>query len=418
MDDPFLYGLLFILLLIFLIFKSAFSAINPLLLELDKKKQNYHFRILSFISKKIIEFSIAINICYFIVLTILIILLKNDFLVISKTFSPLLYTLFFIISVGLIIFPAIIAIPKTIGEYFSNDIINISAIPLMVIYVIFFPFTKLVLLLSNAPFRIIYNQEINLDQELHFDKDDLNKLVTESQKHVAANEEVDAEIKLFKNALEFSEIKIRECMIPRTEITAVELNDVEKEIKDKFISSGYSKILIYRDSIENIIGYIKSKSLFFSAELKKNIKHIKYFPESMPANKLLRYFIRTGQNIAVVVDEFGGTSGIITIEDILEEIFGEIQDEHDTEDLYEKKLSESDYILSGRFEIDYLNEKYNLNIPESDEYETIAGFILYHTESLPRINDKITIENFNFNILKVSDTRVDLVKLEISSQQA
>ena len=418
MDDPFLYGLLFILLLIFLIFKSAFSAINPLLLELDKKKQNYHFRILSFISKKIIGFSIAINICYFIVLTILIILLKNDFLVISKTFSPLLYTLFFIISVGLIIFPAIIAIPKTIGEYFSNDIINISAIPLMVIYVIFFPFTKLVLLLSNAPFRIIYNQEINLDQELHFDKDDLNKLVTESQKHVAANEEVDAEIKLFKNALEFSEIKIRECMIPRTEITAVELNDVEKEIKDKFISSGYSKILIYRDSIENIIGYIKSKSLFFNTELKKNIKHIKYFPESMPANKLLRYFIRTGQNIAVVVDEFGGTSGIITIEDILEEIFGEIQDEHDTENLYEKRLSENDFILSGRFEIDYLNEKYNLNIPESDEYETIAGFILYHTESLPRINDKITIDNFNFNILKVSDTRVDLVKLEISSQQA
>lgn len=419
MDDPFLYGLLILLLLLFLILKSAFSAINPLQLEVDKKKHRYHFRILHFISQKIIEFSVAVNICYFITLALLIYFAKEDLSAISSTINTALYLVIFVVSIGLLIFPVIIILPKTVGEYFSSNIINTLAIPLIVVYFIFFPVIKIMLFLSNAPFKILYNEDITLDQKLHFNKDDLNKFVSDSQKHTAKNEDVDAEVKLFKNALEFSEIKIRECMIPRTEIVAVEINQIETEIREKCISSGHSKVLVYRDSIENIIGYIKSKSLFYPGDnFKKNIKNIKYFPESMPANKLLRYFIRSGHNIAVVVDEFGGTSGIITIEDILEEIFGEIQDEHDNEDLYEKQLTKHDYVFSGRIEIDHLNEKYNLNIPESEEYETIAGFILYHTESLPSMNDEITIENFKLSILKVSNTRVELVKLEILSEQS
>lgn len=419
MDDPFLYGLLFLLLLLFLILKSAFSAINPLQLEVDKKKHNYHFRILHFISKKITEFSVVVSICYFITLALLIYFAKQDLQAVSNTLNTALYLLLFVVSIGLLIFPVIIILPKTIGEYFSNNIINAFAIPLIVIYIIFFPFIKVILFLSNAPFKILYNEDLKLNQKLHFNKDDLNKFVSDNQKHTAKNEDIDAEVKLFKNALEFSEVKIRECMIPRTEIVAVELNQIEKEIREKFISSGHSKVLIYRESIENIIGYIKSKSLFYREDnIRKNIKNIKYFPESMPANKLLRYFIRSGHNIAVVVDEFGGTSGIITIEDILEEIFGEIQDEHDTEYLYEKKLNECTYILSGRMEIDHLNEKYNLKIPESEEYETIAGFILFHTESLPGIKEVITIENFKISILKVSNTRLELIKLEILSEQS
>lgn len=418
MDDPFLYGLLILLLLLFLILKSAFSAINPLQLEVDKKKHRYHFRILHFISQKIIEFSVVVNICYFITLALLIYFAKNDLYFISNV-NTILYLIIFVVSIGLLVFPVISILPKTIGEYFSNNIINALAIPLIVIYILFFPIIKIILFLSNAPFKILYNEDITLDQKLHFNKDDLNKFVSDSEKHTSNNEDVDAEVKLFKNALEFSEIKIRECMIPRTEIVAVELSQVETEIREKFVTSGHSKVLVYRNSIENIIGYIKSKSLFYYEDnLKQNIKSISYFPESMPANKLLRYFIRSGHNIAVVVDEFGGTSGIITIEDILEEIFGEIQDEHDNEDLYEKKLTEHDYIFSGRIEIDYLNEKYNLKIPESEEYETIAGFILFHTESLPNINDQITIENFKIGILKVSNTRLELVKLEILAEHS
>jgi len=416
MDDPFQYGLLLFILLLFIILKSAFGSINPLQLELDKKKKNYHIKTLSFISEKTAEFSIVINLCYYITLAIFIELLSNDLMVYFQTTSPVLFLLVFIIVVGLILFPALILLPKTFGEYFSHQIINLLAVPLLLIYILLYPFLLLTLLFSRTPLKIFYNNDITLVQRLNFSKEDLNKLLEDSQKHSSNSDELDAEIRLFQNALEFSEVKLRECMIPRTEITAVEINEIDDEIQQQFIASGYSKILVYRDNIENIIGYIKSKSLFHDhTELKKHIKNIKYFPESMPANKLLRNFIKSGQNIAVVVDEFGGTSGIITIEDILEEIFGEIQDEHDTEDLYEKKLSETDYILSGRIEIDYLNEKYDINIPESEDYETIAGFILYHIESLPRINDKITIDEFTLSILKVTETRVNLVKLEISA---
>jgi len=418
MDDPLIFGLLIFLLLLFLTLRSAFRSINQMQLELDKNKLNYHSKILNFISKRTIDFSITINICYFITLVLTILVLSSSFYSYFNAFNSSLLLFIFAITVGVLIYPGLKIFPKTFGDYFSNEIINFSAIILLIIYIIVFPITKLVLLLSNAPIRILYNESIQSENNLDFKKEDLNKLVEESQKHLPDDEVINSEIKLFKNALEFPETKIRECMIPRNEISAIEINDINKELKQKFISTGFSKILIYKETIDDIIGFIKSKTLFKSkSHFKKNIRGIKYFPETMPANKLLRHFIRTGQSIAVVVDEFGGTSGVITIEDILEEIFGEIQDEHDTEELYEKELSENDFIFSGRLEIDYLNEKYNLNIPENEEYETIAGFILNFTESLPKINDNIKIETFNFTILKVSDTRVELVKLEILSKQ-
>jgi len=419
MDDPFIYGLLFLLLLIFLTLKSAFSSINQLQLELDKTKLNYHTRILNFISKRPAEFSVVINICFYLVLIAFILILRNDCIsfLTFKHFS--IFNAVFLILIGILFFPGLIILPKTFGEYFSNEIVNFSAIPIIIIYTLLYPFTKLILLLSNAPVELIYKERINENPRIDFNKEDLNKLVQDSQKHMTEDDEIDNEVKLFKNALEFSEVKIRECMVPRNEITAIEVDDIENDLKSKFIETGYSRILIYKDNIENIIGFIKSKSLFFSnSDFKNNLKRINYFPESMQANKLLRHFIKAGENIAVVVDEFGGTSGIITIEDILEEIFGEIQDEHDTEDLFEKKLAEDDFVFSGRLEIDYINDKYHINIPENEEYETIAGFILHHTESLPKSNDEILINPFKIRVLKVSDTRLELIKLEIISDQS
>lgn len=419
MDDPFIYGLLFVLLLLFLTLKSAFNSLNELQLELDKKKANYHSKILTFISHKTNEFSIVVNICYFFILSLSVLILRINLIHIFPSINHLLFILLFIFIIGLIAFPVLKIIPQTLGEYFPNEIINILAVFLIIVYILLFPITKFLLILSNTPFKIVYNDDIRTNHKINFNKEDLNKFVSVNQKHSSRNEDVNAEIKLFKNALEFADIKLRECMIPRTEIIAVEIDDLEEEIKAKFILTGYSKILVFKDSIENILGFIKSKSLFnINKNLKNEIRNIKFFPESMPANKLLRFFISSGQNIAVVVDEFGGVSGIVTIEDILEEIFGEIKDEHDSEDLFEKKLSEKDFIFSGRLETDYINEKYSLNIPENENYETIAGFILYHTENLPKINDQIIIEDFNFTILKVSETRVELVKLEISSIQA
>ena len=415
MDDPFIYGLLFFLLLLFLTLKSAFSSINQLQLELDKAKVNYHSKILSYISKKTTEFAVTVHICFFLTLIAFIFILRADSIELFQSSSSSLFNLTFVFVLGILIFPGLITVPKTIGEYFSNEIINLSAIPIVIIYILLFPITKLILILSNLTVKLIYKKNIGNNHKLDFNRDDLNKLVYDRQKHMEDDEEVDAEVKLFKNALEFSDVKIRECMIPRNEITAIELDHMDEEIKSKFIETGYSKILIYRDTIENIIGYVKSKSMFSTeSNYKNNIRAIKYFPESMPANKLLKYFIKAGQNIAVVVDEFGGTSGIVTIEDILEEIFGEIQDEHDTEYLYEKKLSDSDYVFSGRLEIDYLNERYHLNIPVNEEYETIAGFVIYHAERLPKANDEIEINPFKFKILKVSETRLELLKLELT----
>lgn len=418
MDNPFIFGLLFFFILLFLTLKSAFNSINELQLELDKKKTNYYSKILTFISTRTSDFSITINIYFFFTLTLSVYILIKHLPPQFQSPDHLIFFVIFSIIIGIIIFPLIQILTQTIGEYFANEIINLLAFFLITIYILILPVTKIVLLITSTPFRIIYKNDIRTTQKIYFDKEDLNRFLTENQNHSSKNEETDAEIKLFKNALEFADIKIRECMIPRTEIIAVEISDLEKELKEKFIQTGYSRILIFKDTIENITGFIKSKSLFkLDVDLRDEIRDIPFFPETFPANKLLRFFIQTGQNLAVVVDEFGGVSGIVTIEDILEEIFGEITDEHDSVNLFEKKLSEQDFIFSGRLETDYLNEKYDLNIPENDDYETIAGFILYHTENFPKINDQITIENFKFTILKVSETRVELVKLVITSTQ-
>jgi CBS domain containing-hemolysin-like protein len=249
-----------------------------------------------------------------------------------------------------------------------------------------------------------------------FNKEDLNNLVNEHTNEFSDKEQ-NSEIRLFKNTLQFSKTKIRECMVPRTEIIAIELNESKEELKKKFIKTGLTKIVAYKDTIDNIVGFIKSKSIFFFENtLDHSIKTLPIFPESMSASKLLRFFIATGQNMAVVVDEFGGTSGLITTEDILEEIFGEISDEHDSDDLYEKQLTQTEFIFSGRIEIDHINEKYELNFPVDDEYETIAGYILHHTEHIPNTNEVIHIGYFTFKILKVSETRLELLKLEIKPQ--
>jgi CBS domain containing-hemolysin-like protein len=418
MDDPFIYGLLVLLLLLFLILKSAFNSVNEIQLELDKKKANYHSKILSLISRKTNEFSVANTILYYSILTILVILLRADMSDLFQHFNTLLFFLLFGFVIGLIVFPFIIIIPKTLGEYFPNEIINLFAVFLMTIYILVFPILKIALFLSNTTLNKVDRLDLLTNRKTDFSKDDLNKFVSDIQKHSLKNEDINSEIRLFQNALDFADIKVRECMIPRNEITAIEINNLE-ELKAKFIFTGYSKILVFKDSIEDIVGFINSKSLFnMNLDLRNEIKSIQFFPETMPASKLLHFFIKSGQKIVAVVDEFGGISGIITIEDILEEIFGEMKDEHDSEDLFEKKLSEKDFVFSGRLEIDYINEKYEINIPENEEYETLAGYILNHTESFPGIKDQITIEQFRFTILKVSETRVDLVKLEILSSQA
>src|SRR6056297_423879 len=417
MDDPFLYGLLFFLTLFFSALKTAFNALNHLQLEVDKGKNNFYSKTLHFISKNLWDFSLAIVICYSIIFIIFIYFINYELSTLLKPFH-LHYTLGYWIKVffiSFIIIPIIEILPQAFGKIFANKLINSLALIIFLIYILSYPITRILTAISSITIKILFNDKFKKTKNEKFSIEDLNKLVIDNEDSKTNHQKVTSEIKLFKNALEFSDIKLRECMIPRTEIVAIEIDDTLDELKEKFINTGLSKILIYRDSIDNIIGYIKSKDLFtWDNNFKKYIKNLPVFPESMQANKLLRHFIRTGQQLAIVVDEFGGTSGIITIEDILEEIFGEIKDEHDVIEHYEKKLNDSHFIFSGRLEIDYINDKYDLNMPENDEYETIAGFILYHTESIPKINDQIIIENLKFSILKVTNTRVELIKLEIN----
>ena len=255
-----------------------------------------------------------------------------------------------------------------------------------------------------------------IHQNLVFSRIDLDEFVNETDEN--RNEKqlsLETEVKLFKNALDFSKVKLREIMVPRTEIEMLEIKADISELRQKFVETGYSRILFYDDNIDNIVGYIHSSVILQNpTTIKPYLKNLLIVPESMPANKLLSTFIKEHRSIAIVVDEFGGISGIVTSEDILEEIFGEIEDEHDTSDIIEKKISENEYIFSARSEIDLLNEKYFFDLPETEEFETLAGLILYHHESIPKMNSIIKIGKFHFKILKASSTKIELVKLTVS----
>lgn len=247
---------------------------------------------------------------------------------------------------------------------------------------------------------------------------DLDNYLREGTSSVEKRAEVDHEIQIFKNALDFSSVKARECMVPRTEIIAMNEDCSIEELKQKFIKTRLSKILIYSKSIDNIIGYIYSKELFKKPENVRSILlPVSVVPESMAASEVLTVFIQQHKSIALVVDEFGGTSGMLTIEDVMEEIFGEIEDEHDKEEMTEKQISETEFIFSARLETDYVNQKYLIQLPILDNFETIGGLIMHYHENIPKINEEIQIENFHFTITAASRTRIDQVNLKIQEQE-
>ena len=232
-----------------------------------------------------------------------------------------------------------------------------------------------------------------------------------------SKEEQDAEheIKIFQNALDFSTVKLRDCMIPRTDIVAADENTPIAELKQKFIDTGVSKIIVYNEDIDNVIGYVHSKELFKNPpSVQSMINQLTFVPETMSGNRMMQLFMQERRSIAIVVDEYGGTSGLLTLEDLIEEIFGEIEDEHDKDNLVERQINENEYLFSGRLEIEYLNETFHLNIPEMDDYDTLAGFILYHHLNLPLAGEMVQIEPYTFIIRKVTNTRIDLVQMTIN----
>jgi CBS domain containing-hemolysin-like protein len=307
-------------------------------------------------------------------------------------------------------------LPKTLFRLKPNLALNIFAIPVGIFYLLFYPITWFTMEISRLLLRKVFKTEIVQEQEqLVFGRVDLNKFIGESEASAGeVSETVENEIKLFKNALDFSKVKLRECLVPRPEIEAVEVDTPMDDLRQRFIETGFSKIIVFNESIDNVIGYFHSSDLFHNQEnIKTSLRKVIFVPETMEASKLLTKFLHEHKSLAVVVDEFGGTAGIVTTEDILEEIFGEIEDEHDTVELVERKIDDKHYIFSGRMKIDQINEKYFLGLPVDDNYETIAGYILHQYGSIPTMNTIIDIDKFQFKVLRGSKTRIELIELKI-----
>ncbi len=390
----------------------AFVSSNKLRFELDKKQQNLTSSILTifykhpqnFISTMLVGNNIALVIYGLLMVRLLnpwLDFLGNQFLI---TFIQTIIATIIVIFTGEFL-------PKTIFRVSPNLWLRLFSWLLYFFYIILYPISHLSSWLSLKFIRLFRIQLGQQQQDETFSRIDLNYLIQESYMNGEDEDTIDNEVKIFQNALDFSKVKLRDCSVPRTEIIALDYNTDLNTLKQTFIETGLSKIPIYKGDIDNIIGYIHSSEMFeHQNDWKKFINPIPIVPESMAAQKLMKLLMQQKKSIAVVVDEFGGTAGIITLEDILEEIFGEIQDEHDLIVHVAEKTSENEYLLSGRLEVENANLKFGLDIPESDNYETIAGFILHYHQHFPKLNEVLRIGNFTIKCIKVTNSRIELVK--------
>ena len=305
-------------------------------------------------------------------------------------------------------------LPKSIFKSNANRLLTAFAFPAFIFYILLWPISKLSTTLSHVLMRIAGVKVERGSVDEIFSKIDLDHLVQSSIEKAKDESQIDDDVKIFQNALEFPDTKVRDCMVPRTEICAVEYDSSVADLKNAFIESGKSKIIVYREDIDHIIGYIHSSEMFRDADNWHNgIQNMPFVPETMPANKLMQTFMLKKKTLGVVIDEFGGTSGIVSLEDIVEEIFGDIEDEHDNSNYVAKQISENEFILSARLEIDKVNEKFNIKLPESEEYMTIGGLILNYYQSFPKLNEVVTIGDFEFKIVKNTMTKIELVRLKV-----
>ncbi|GAA4289893.1 hemolysin family protein [Aestuariibaculum suncheonense] len=304
-------------------------------------------------------------------------------------------------------------LPKVFFQIYANTLIKTLAVPAYVFYLLFSVISEFVIWISDFVLKYVFKTEGDQIQ-LAFTKLELGNYISEQMESVEAHEEVDSEIQIFQNALEFSEVKAREVMVPRTEITAIEIKDSLKNLNALFTETGFTKILVYKETIDDIVGYVHSFELFKKPkDIKAMVLPVEFVPETVLIKDVLSLLIKKRKSIAVVLDEYGGTSGIMSVEDIVEELFGEIEDEHDTIDLIEEKHEDDTYTFSARLEVDYINETYKLNLPEGDNYETLGGLIVNHTQEIPSQDEVVKIDSFQFSILEVSNTKIDLIQLKI-----
>ena len=394
----------------------AFVSVDKLRLEMDRKPGitssilSHFFRHSSnFISTMLVGNNIAIVIYGILMAQILdkYILgdIGNEFVVLFL--QTVISTLIIIVTGEFL--------PKTFFKMNPILMLRIFAVPLYILYIILYPISKFASMLSYVLLRM-FGQKVNRDvEEKAFGKVDLDYFVSSSIENAENEDNLGAEVKIFQNVLDFSSVKLRDCMVPRTEILALDVKTPVEELISTFIESGNSRIIVFDGNIDNILGYIHSAEMFRNRNnWIKSIKTMPIVPETMSAQRLMKKFIKDKQNMAVVVDEFGGTSGIITLEDLVEEIFGEIEDEHDNSNYVCKKVGDNEYVLSGRLEIERVNELFDLGLPESDDYLTIGGLILDRYQSFPKLHETVEIDKYSFKIIKVAATKIELVRLKVN----
>ena len=411
-------------LLIAMVFSAFFSGMeiafvssSKLRFEVDKSNRSLSGKLLSvfydnpnnYISTMLVGNNIAL-VVYGIMMSRII----DGFLIQHITDNPALLLCVDTVISTLIILVVGEFLPKTIFKINPNATLRFFALPTFLIYYILYPISQF----ATACVRVImrlFGIRLNKENSTKaFTKMDLDYFIQSSIRQGNGNENVDTEVKIFQNALDFSNLRIRDCMIHRTEIEAVDKNTSAEELMRVFVETGFSKIIVYEDTIDNVIGYIHSSEMFKrTASWQEQICKMPFVPESMQAQKLMEQFLQQKKSLAVVVDEFGGTAGIISLEDIVEELFGEIEDEHDVDDYIAKRNDDGSYLLSARLEIERVNEIFGLHLPVSDEYQTIAGFILYRYKNFPKMHEVIQIDRFKLKIMKVESNRIELVTLKV-----
>ena len=395
----------------------AFITSNKLYFELEKMQGSWSSSVISKLSKNSSQFittmlignNIALVVYGIFMGELIITLLFPEFL--SVDTYPIWVLLVQTIISTLVILVTAEFMPKAIFRIYANELLSAFAIPAYIIFQLFYFVSSFVVWLSKAALHLFTGNKVE-EKDNEFRKVDLGNYISEQLDQVDDDEEMDVEIQMFQNALEFNEVKARECMIPRTEVIGIEVGDSIEKLNKLFVSTGKSKIIIYNEDVDDVLGYVHSFEMFKKPkDIKSILLPVEFVPETLPVNELLGTFIKKRKSIAIVLDEYGGTSGLVTMEDIVEELFGEIEDEHDSLDLTEIELSENEYLLSARLEIDYLNEKYSLGLEEDDNYETIGGLLLFHLQDIPEKNQIIQIDNITITVTKVSNNKIVELKL-------
>lgn len=398
----------------------AYIASNKVYLGIEKMQDTFVSRVLVKLTKNPSKFIAAMLIGNNIALVIYGFLMSNLVLRFLEVQS-LDYPFWLVFFIQIAITSAIIILtseflPKIFFQIYANTLIKFLAVPAYFFYQVFYYLSSAIIWVSNRILRFFFGIK-DSDEQLLFSKIELGNYITEQMKSIENQEAVDSEIQIFQNALEFSGVKARDIMNPRTEIAAVEINDTILELRELFISTGYSKILVYQNSLDDIIGYVHSFDLFKKPNSIKNIMiPVEFVPETIFIKEVLNVLARKRKSVAIVLDEYGGTSGMITVEDIIEELFGEIEDEHDllVDDFVEEELSPGVFLFAARLDVEYINETYKLKIPESDSYSTLGGFIVHSTNEIPQMGTILQIENFQIEIREASNKKIELVQISLT----